>query len=62
MSTEFNDVFVEIIIVCADSSDSQKLAVGDAVLASLWVCRIIVQIIVRVGGFCVQSGADVASF
>ena len=54
MFTEYNDISVKILIVCADSPYSHKLAVGDAVFASVLMCRIVLQVIVRVGGFGVE--------
>ena len=37
MFTKFNDIFVKVFVVGADMSDSQKLAIWDAILASLRV-------------------------
>ena len=34
----FNNIFIKVCVVSTDSSDSQKLAVRDADIASLWVC------------------------
>ena len=52
--------FFQIILVCADSSDSLKLAVWDAVFASLGFSRIIHMVTMGVSGLCVH-GADIAS-
>ena len=47
----FNGVSIEIFIECAYPSDSQYLAVRDAVFASLGVSQIVIQINVRIGRF-----------
>ena len=38
MFAQFNDIFIKVCVVCADTSNSQELTIRDAVLASLWVC------------------------
>ena len=58
MFAKFNNILVKIVIAGAYSSYSQELAILDAVLASLWMRRIIYQVVVRVSGFCEQGCAD----
>ena len=55
-------MFIKVCFTGADSSDSQELAVRDAVFASLWMCRIVVQVIVGVSGFGVEICQDCSPF
>ena len=51
-------MFVEISFGGADSSDTQELAVRDAVFAALNVCRSVVKIVVRISRFGIKVSVD----
>ena len=52
---------VKVFFAGTDASDSQKLAVRDAVFAPLWMRRIVVQVVMRVSRFAVKVCGDQAS-
>ena len=47
-------MFVEVICIATNSSDAKKLAVWDTVFASLWVCRVISQVIMGISRFAIE--------
>ena len=51
-------MFVESRFGRANSSDSPELTVQYAGFVALWVCRIEVQVIMRIGRFGIEVGGD----